>query len=68
VHHKCKKFQHFLLEEFGRLFRMYTDLGKKELEANEKLVRALEKCDSLVWENEKLREELAEYHFYEFDL
>jgi len=47
---------------------MYTDLGKKELEANEKLVRALEKCDSLVWENEKLREELAEYHFYEFDL
>ncbi len=47
---------------------MYSELGKKELETCEKLVRALEKCDTLEYENEKLREELSEYHFYEFDL
>jgi hypothetical protein len=47
---------------------MFTNLGKKELETNEKLVRALERCDSLESDNDKLREELAEYHFYEFDL
>jgi hypothetical protein len=47
---------------------MYTELGKKECETNEKLLRALEKCDALQIENEKLREELSEYHFYEFDL
>jgi hypothetical protein len=67
-HQKCVKFQRFLLEEFGRLFRMFTDMGKKETEANEKLLRALEKCDALEYELEKAREELAEYHFYEFDL
>jgi len=47
---------------------MYTELGKKESKANEKLVRALEKCDSLEYDVAKLREELSEYHFYEFDL
>ena len=68
LHQKCKKFQSFLLEEFGRLFRMYSELGKKEIEANEKLVRALEKCDSLEYDVFKLRQDLSEYHFYEFDL
>ena len=67
-HEKCKKFQLFLLDEFGRLFKMYTELGKKESEGNEKLVQALEKCDSLAFEVSKLREELSKYHFYEFDL
>ena len=47
---------------------MYTEIGKKETETNEKLVRALEKCDSLQYDVEKLREELAHYHFYEYDL
>lgn len=67
-HEKCKKFQTFLLEEFGRLFQMYFDLEKKESESNDKLVCALEKCDFLESEIEKLRQELSEYHFYEFDL
>ena len=31
-HEKCKKFQSFLLDEFGRLFKMYTELGKKEID------------------------------------
>ena len=56
------------MEEFGRLFSMYTAMGKKESETNDKLVRALEKCDSLEFELQKLRHELSEYHFYEFDL
>ena len=68
MHQKCKKFQHFLLEEFARLFKMFTDLGKKEIEANEKLLRALEKCESLEFDVFNLRSELSEYHFYEFDL
>ena len=68
VHHNCKKFQLFLVEEFGRLFKMYTELGKKESETNDKLVRALEKCDSLQFDVDNLRAELAEYQFYEYDL
>ena len=67
-HQKCTKFQLFLLEEFARMFKMYTEMGKKESETNDKLVRALEKCDNLQYEVERLREELSEYHFYEFDL
>ena len=67
-HQKCKKFQLFLLDEFARLFKMFTEMGKKETESNEKLVRALEKCDSLQFDVQKLREELAQYHFYEYDL
>ena len=47
---------------------MYTAMGKKESETNDNLVRALEKCDSLDLEVQKLRRELSEYHFYEFDL
>jgi hypothetical protein len=47
---------------------MYFDLEKKESESNDKLVCALEKCDFLESEIEKLRQELSEYHFYEFDL
>ena len=47
---------------------MYTSIGKKESETNGKLVRALEKCDRLEFEVQKLRQELSEYHFYEFDL
>ena len=67
-HQKCIKFQRFLLEEFARLFKMFTNLGKKEIDGNEKLVRALEKCDCLEFELQKVREELAEYHAYDFDL
>ena len=47
---------------------MYIEMGKKESEANEKLVHALEKCDSLSFDLVKLREELSAYHFYEYDL
>ena len=46
-HQNCKKFQLFLLEEFARLFKMFTELGKKESDTNEKLLRALERCDRL---------------------
>ena len=60
-HSKCKKFQHFLLEEFNRLFRMFSDLEKKETATSEKLLCALEKCDELDSELQKLREELSEY-------
>ena len=67
-HEKCKKFQHFLLEEFGRLFKMFSDLGKKETSTSENLVRSLEKCDELENEVQRLRHELSEYHFYEYDL
>jgi hypothetical protein len=64
-HEKCKKFHVFLLEEFARLFRMYTELGKKESDANDKLVRSLEKCDTLEYNLQKLKEELSEYKFYD---
>ena len=47
---------------------MYTAMGKKESETNDKLVCAMEKCDRLEYEVQKLRQELSEYHFYEFDL
>ena len=67
-HRKCEKFQLFLLKEFGRLFRLYNDLGKKETATSERLLRALEKCDDLEVEVQKLRDELSEYHFYEYDL
>ena len=67
-HQKCEKFQKFLLEEFDRLFSMNSDLSKKQSSTNEKLVLALEKADRLDYEVTKLRDELAQYHFYEFDL
>ena len=67
-HQKCLKFQKFLLEDFARLFKMYSDLVKKETSTSEKLIRALERSVELECEVEKLRDELAEYHFYEFDL
>ena len=50
------------------MFTMFTELGKKESEANDKLIRAMEKCESLQSDVDKLREELSEYHFYEYDL
>ncbi len=56
----------FLLEEFGRLFRLFADLEKKESDTNDKLVIALERCDELVIEVEKLRHELSEYQ--QFDM
>ncbi len=34
---------------------MFVKIGKKESATNDKLVRALEKCDKLEFENEKLR-------------
>ena len=67
-HQKCEKFQKFLLEEFARLFSMNSDMSKKQSSTNEKLVLALEKADRLDYEVTKLRDELAQYHFYEFDL
>jgi len=44
---------------------MYTELGKKESDANDKLVRSLEKCDTLEYNLQKLKEELSEYKFYD---
>ena len=67
-HAKCMKYQKFLLEEFGRMFRLFNDLGKKETATSERLVRALERCNQLEYDVEKLRNELSEYHFYEYDL
>lgn len=48
------------MEDFGRMFKMYNELCKKESSTNDKLIRALERCDELVSENEKLKAELAE--------
>ena len=62
------QYQKFLLEEFGRMFRLFNDLGKKETATSERLVRALERCNQLEYEVEKMRNELSEYHFYEYDL
>lgn len=47
---------------------MYVEMSKKETATSEKLLRALERCDELDYEVQKLRNELSEYHFYEFDL
>ncbi len=41
---------------------MNTELVKKETATSEKLLQALEKCDELEYELEKLRNELNEYH------
>jgi hypothetical protein len=51
------------LEEFGRVFKLYTETCNKETETNEKLLRAMERSDQLEFEVEKLRNELAEIHF-----
>ena len=67
-HQNCKKYQLFLWQEFCRLFRMYSELGKKETDTSERLLRALERCDELDIEVQRLRNELSEYHFYEYDL
>ena len=67
-HQSCKKFELFLLEEFGRMFRMFSDLGKKETATSERLLRALERCVELAIEVQRLRAELSDYHFYEYDL
>jgi hypothetical protein len=66
-HEKCIKFQKFLLEEFGRCFKLYSNLGKKETETNEKLVIALERIDELEYEVASLNDELSEYRSIEFD-
>ena len=57
-----------MLTEFGRLFNMCSVLGEKETSTSEKLLRALERREKLEIEVEKLRTELAEYQFYEYDL
>ena len=67
-HQNCKKFQLFLWQEFCRIFRMYSELGKKETDTSERLLRALERCDELDYEVQRLRNELSEYQFYEYDL
>jgi hypothetical protein len=51
------------MEEFSRLFKMFVEIGKKESATNAKLVRALEKCDKLEFEIEKLRNDIAEMCF-----
>ena len=43
-------------------------MGKKETATSEKLLRALEKCEKYEIDVQKLRDELADYHFYEYDL
>ncbi len=53
------------MEEFSRLFKMFVEVGKKESATNAKLVHALEKCDKLEFEIEKLRNEIAEIAFYD---
>ncbi len=67
-HPNCKKFQKFLLEEFARMFSMYTQMGKKENEENQKLVCALERIDELQYEVDQLQDQLNEYQFSEFDM
>ena len=44
------------------MFRMYNELDKKETATSEKLVSAMEKCDELDSEVQRLRHELSEYH------
>ena len=58
----------FLLKEFGRLFKLFVELGKKETATSERLLRALERCDELEYDLQDLRHQLSEYHFYEYDL
>ena len=67
-HRNCQKFQLFLLKEFGRLFKLFVELGKKETATSERLLRALERCDELEYDLQDLRHQLSEYHFYEYDL
>lgn len=47
---------------------MYVEMREKETATSERLLRSLERCDKLDLKVQKLREELSEYHFYEFDL
>ena len=68
LHQNCKKFHQFLWQEFCQLFKMYNELGKKETDTSERLLRALERCDELDIEVQRLRNELSDYHFYEYDL
>ena len=56
------------MKEFARLFKMFSQLGEKEIATSERLLRSLERCDELEYEIQKLRDELSEYHFYEYDL
>jgi len=53
------------LDEFARLYKMFADIKKKELDTSEKLLRANEKCETLEFAVEKLKNEIAEYHFYD---
>ena len=63
-HQKCRKFQEFLLDDFGRLFKMYSEMCKKESETNNRLVIALERNDEMEVEVKKLHEQLSEYDLY----
>jgi hypothetical protein len=58
-------FQLFLLEEFNRAFNMFCELERKESATNDRLICALEKCDELESEVEKLRNQLSEYNDYD---
>lgn len=50
------------------MFSMYTQMGKKENEENQKLVCALERIDELQYEVDQLQDQLNEYQFSEFDM
>jgi len=45
---------------------MNSELVKKETATSEKLLQALEKCDALDFEVQKLNDELNEYRSYDF--
>jgi len=67
-HKNCEKFQRFLLDEFSRMFSMFSNMEKKETATSEKLLCALEKCDDLDYEVQRLRNLLSEFDVYEFDM
>jgi hypothetical protein len=50
------------------MFRLFSDMEEKETATNEKLIRALERCDELDLEVEKLKRELSEFHELDHDL
>jgi hypothetical protein len=60
-HEMCEKFQKFLLEEFGRLFKMYILLEQKEIHTSEKLIQAVERSDELEVEIQRLQRQLDEF-------
>jgi len=50
------------------MFSMFSNMEKKETATSEKLLCALEKCDDLDYEVQRLRNLLSEFDVYEFDM